>query len=648
MARTAQEILGLFETTPERTAQNVLGAVRIGGQQQVFTLGTGGRAIETPEQLLTAGFREEEVLEVTAEEAAQLGIATQFTGITAPVAPAQPTPTDAKPPTPTAPDQPKGEFIQVAGTTQKFQKLPGGGLRGFGTEEEFERAGGVFGQETPVSGVEFRTIAEAAGVSEKDITSIVGAREEGTATAQDIQKVTGRKTAVESLLEDEQAVNEALGFAEEEEDVREAREDISEFFTKRKSFETLLNEEFKRRGIEVSTTLLNDLNARILTQQKSLRDLPEDIQKSLEDVGVTQAQLNRAVAKEIQKPIEVLRDLLEERNALASEINTAINFAQIFADSRFEDQAVQLMALQFNLESEKGDLFVLEQEKKDLLKLIIDEQKQVLSLALQNPDANIDVVEDGIQEALDKVRQLPGELLSRADAEALGLPFGISVREAAELGIVPVGEQFSDPFFLPGVGTVQQNLLTGDINVLRAIPAPVTPRGPTASQFQAAQFAGRIVQATNILDALEPGILQLSATELKIQRALPNVLKSETIRSLEQAERNFVNALLRRESGAAIAPSEFASAEKQYFIRPGESRALRDQKRANRELVEIALINESGEAFTQLQQSLIESVRPETIVPQTQEVTAVEERAKETRVDLSNNLFFQAFNELTK
>lgn len=395
--RTPQQILSLFEQTPERTAQNVLGAVRIGGQQQVITLGKGGGLIESPGQLLKAGFREDEVQQITAEEASQLGISSEFTGITAPAG--------VKPPTPTAPDQPKGEFIQVAGTTQKFQKLPGGGLRGFGTEEEFEKAGGVFGQETPVSGTEFRTIAEAAGVSQKDITSIVG--EEATDTAQDIQKVTGRKSALESLLEDEQALNDALGIPGEEKDVEEARQDITDFFTKRKSFETLLKEEFTRRGIETSTTLLNDLNKRILDQQKTLRDLPEDIQRSLEDVGVTQSQLNRAVAKETQGPLEVLRDLLEERGVLSSEINTAMNFAQAFANTRFEDSAVQLSILEFNLESEKGDLVDLEDEKKRLLKVIVDEQKEILSLALDNPSANIDISEDDLQEALDKVAAIP-------------------------------------------------------------------------------------------------------------------------------------------------------------------------------------------------------------------------------------------------
>lgn len=263
--------------------------------------------------------------------------------------------------------------------------------------------------------------------------------------SQDIKKVTGRQSAIESLLLDEQAIAEALGIADEEADVREAREDISEFFTKRKSFETILNEEFKRRGIETSTTLLNDLNKIILDQKKALRDLPEDIQRSLEDVGVTQSQLNRAVAKETQGPIEVLRDLLEQRGVLSSEINTAMNFAQAFANTRLADQAVNLSALEFNLSSEKGDLADLEAKKKTILMSLVVEQKEILTLALNNPQANIDVNEDDIQSALDKIAAVPipvgGEL------RTIGNQI-IRVNEDGTTEVIFEGAAEDDPFTL--------------------------------------------------------------------------------------------------------------------------------------------------------------------------------------------------------
>jgi len=65
----------------------------------------------------------------------------------------------------------------------------------------------------------------------------------------------------------------------------------------------------------------------------------------------------------------------------------------------------------------------------------------------------------------------------------------------------------------------------------------------------------------------------------------PGVFKTDDRLRIEQAERNFINAVLRRESGAAIAPSEFDSAAKQYFPQPGDSPEVLDQKAANRKTV---------------------------------------------------------------
>lgn len=51
----------------------------------------------------------------------------------------------------------------------------------------------------------------------------------------------------------------------------------------------------------------------------------------------------------------------------------------------------------------------------------------------------------------------------------------------------------------------------------------------------------------------------------------------------EQAKRDFVNAVLRQESGAVISDQEFANAERQYFPQPGDTQEVIAQKRQNRE-----------------------------------------------------------------
>lgn len=61
-----------------------------------------------------------------------------------------------------------------------------------------------------------------------------------------------------------------------------------------------------------------------------------------------------------------------------------------------------------------------------------------------------------------------------------------------------------------------------------------------------------------------------------------NYMVSERMQLLDQAKRDFVNAVLRRESGAAISAGEFDNAEKQYFPQPGDSADTIAQKRRNR------------------------------------------------------------------
>ena len=58
-----------------------------------------------------------------------------------------------------------------------------------------------------------------------------------------------------------------------------------------------------------------------------------------------------------------------------------------------------------------------------------------------------------------------------------------------------------------------------------------------------------------------------------------------------------MNAVLRQESGAAISPTEFDSAQKQYFPQSGDSQQVITQKAANRDLVTRNFINASGNAY---------------------------------------------------
>lgn len=123
---------------------------------------------------------------------------------------------------------------------------------------------------------------------------------------------------------------------------------------------------------------------------------------------------------------------------------------------------------------------------------------------------------------------------------------------------------------------------------------------PTEAQSQSSGFASRVVASNQIFDKLSSRITKLSPAKYKLERLKPNFLKSAEVQQQEQAERDFINAVLRRESGAAISESEFENARLQYFLQPGDSKQVLEQKRQNRKRVEQSLINAAGPAWEQV------------------------------------------------
>ena len=128
---------------------------------------------------------------------------------------------------------------------------------------------------------------------------------------------------------------------------------------------------------------------------------------------------------------------------------------------------------------------------------------------------------------------------------------------------------------------------------------------PTADQAKVGTFADRLAEAENIFAQLESEGFDAASfgsafqkTELPFtnQRLVSGGLTGEDFKRQEQAERNFVNAVLRRESGAAIAESEFDSAAKQYFPKFGDGPEVLAQKAANRATVIRGFMNEAGPA----------------------------------------------------
>ena len=101
----------------------------------------------------------------------------------------------------------------------------------------------------------------------------------------------------------------------------------------------------------------------------------------------------------------------------------------------------------------------------------------------------------------------------------------------------------------------------------------------------------------------QPGYLKRAADAVGMGAAA-NWTQSPEQQQVEQAQRDFVNATLRRESGAAISEGEFASARQQYFPQPGDSPQVIEQKRKNRELATQGFLAEVPDSANRVQQVL--------------------------------------------
>jgi hypothetical protein len=159
-------------------------------------------------------------------------------------------------------------------------------------------------------------------------------------------------------------------------------------------------------------------------------------------------------------------------------------------------------------------------------------------------------------------------------------------------------------------GKVPSGYRAGPDGTLVAIPggpADQSNKPPTEFQGKSAAFGARAEQADKILGSLE-GKYSPAAINSKnsventwlvggaLGAATNKFALNESDQQAEQAQRDFVNAVLRQESGAAIGPSEFDNARKQYFPQPGDSTAVIQQKAANRKLAIQGLQNNAGRA----------------------------------------------------
>ena len=143
---------------------------------------------------------------------------------------------------------------------------------------------------------------------------------------------------------------------------------------------------------------------------------------------------------------------------------------------------------------------------------------------------------------------------------------------------------------------VQPSQTGGPPSVVQGF-APIPSNAPPMNEGQAnaAGFADRINSALPSLERFSPPRSAIVAEGLPL--GLGSSQLTDKDQQFFQAERNFITAVLRRESGAAIAPSEFESARRQYIPQPGDGPETLKQKARERRLALENMRRSAGPAY---------------------------------------------------
>lgn len=198
------------------------------------------------------------------------------------------------------------------------------------------------------------------------------------------------------------------------------------------------------------------------------------------------------------------------------------------------------------------------QNEFDPATLSIENQQKLATANL----GNITDLVDRTQESYDKEQERLNDLILAQLKDEGGGDDLLSVTEAQALG-VPYGTTKSQAYGLAVTGS------------------------PTVDQSKARQFAVAAENANNILNNSN---YKLGAIE---NPYIPNALKSQDRQTFEQAARAFVNATLRRESGATITDSEFLNKYRELIPAAGDGEKVLAQK-AQARAAAVQTIKEAG------------------------------------------------------
>ncbi len=204
----------------------------------------------------------------------------------------------------------------------------------------------------------------------------------------------------------------------------------------------------------------------------------------------------------------------------------------------------------------------------DALVPVLGQQKAML--AVMNPEAGKILLAQALEKKQYGFKEIDGTLV-RTDPQTgkAELAYGGENKQGTLAG--PDGKPIAIPEGLDAAGRKTF------INEIAKINADAAGGKKTGEQATAEIYANKMELSNKTLDNLANQGTSLTG---KLASGLPlgNYVQSSEYQKYKQAASNFITALLRKESGAAIGKEEFDRYDKEYMPQPGDSKEVIAQK----------------------------------------------------------------------
>ncbi len=219
---------------------------------------------------------------------------------------------------------------------------------------------------------------------------------------------------------------------------------------------------------------------------------------------------------------------------------------------------------------------------------LVGQQKAML--AVLNPEAGKTILAQALEKKQYGFTKLDNDTIVSQDPQTgkVSLAYGNAEKTGTLAG--PDGKPITIPEGLDAAGRKTF------VNEIARINADAAAGKRTSEQATAEIFANKMELSDKTLATTASQGTSLAG---KIASGLPmgNYIQSPEYQKYKQAASNFITALLRKESGAAIGKEEFARYDKEYMPQPGDGQEVLAQKTEARRVAIESMKKGAGPAY---------------------------------------------------